>query len=126
MKQPQELMSMFVIPAIRNNIVKEFKVQGFKQEDIARLLDVTPSAISQYLKDKRGTEIEFCSEFDDRLKSDVNELVSGLGDDLKGNQNLVFKKINELSLYFRKERMLCPMCQKMNELVSGDCRGECR
>ncbi len=68
MKQPQELMSMKVLPAIRNNMVKELKKQGMRQDDISEIFDITPSAVSNYVKDKRGYEVEFCPEFQTKLK----------------------------------------------------------
>ena len=116
MKQPAELMSMFVIPAIRNKIVKELKSNGLRQEYIAGLLDVTPSAVSQYVKDKRGSEIVFCDMFLKKLKNDVDKLYKSFGDDMDVNQRDVFKVINELSLFFKREKMLCSMCQEENRI----------
>ena len=117
MKQPQELMSMFILPGIRNHIVKELKNEGLKQEFIAELLDVTPSAISQYLKDKRGCEVEFCDKFSKKIKVVVKDLSSSFGDDMDINKYLVFKIVNELSLYYKKEKMLCSMCKTTNEIA---------
>ncbi len=124
MKQPTELMTMFIIPGIRNQIVKELKILGLKQEEIARIFDITPSAVSQYIKDKRGSEVEFCSNFLKRLKMEAKKIYNNLSDDLEVNKKLVFKTINELSLFYRKKKMLCPMCKIENEI--DNCNTDCK
>ena len=52
---PQEIEVRYIIPSLRKGLSKELQNQGHKQKDIAILLELTPAAVSQYLKDKRGT-----------------------------------------------------------------------
>jgi len=66
MKTPCELIVWYVLPAIRREfarvLVKEFNLT---QREAARKLGVTESAVSQYLKSKRGKEMKFNQEIID-------------------------------------------------------------
>ena len=55
---PTEMLYWEVLPALRCEMVKCLKECNLSQKDIAQLLDITPSAVSQYLKGKRG-KLEF-------------------------------------------------------------------
>jgi predicted transcriptional regulator len=49
-----EVSARKVLPVIRCEMAKMLKKQGKKTCEIAKLLDTTPAAISQYLSGKRG------------------------------------------------------------------------
>ena len=51
---PCEYNVWYVLPGLRKEIVKEMKKKGLKNKEIANILGLTPSAVSQYLKNKRG------------------------------------------------------------------------
>ena len=50
---PCEVRSYKTLPAIRAQVALELKSQGFKSAEIAKLLHVTPAAVSQYITGKR-------------------------------------------------------------------------
>lgn len=62
LKPPCEIVVWYIIPGIRSVLAKEFFKLGMKQKEISALLDITQPAVSQYLSDKRGNEIEFNEE----------------------------------------------------------------
>ena len=62
MKPPCEIVVWYIIPGIRSVLAKELFKLDMKQKDISELLDITQPAVSQYLSDKRGNEIEFSEE----------------------------------------------------------------
>jgi predicted transcriptional regulator len=62
MKPPCEIVVWYIIPGIRSVLAKELFKLNMKQKDISDLLDITQPAVSQYLSDKRGNEIEFTDE----------------------------------------------------------------
>lgn len=109
MKLPQEIMHWNIIPAIRSQLVKELKKLGLKQEEIAKMLEITPAAISQYIKGKRGSNIELCEEF----KVDIKESAKRLFNE----KNTIFYELNTLALSFKKKKYLCPICKRENNLV---------
>jgi predicted transcriptional regulator len=75
MKLPCEKVVWDVLPAIRAAIAEELANCGLTQQEIARELDMAPSAVSQYLSKKRGYRIVF--------EDDVKESISQLALDIK-------------------------------------------
>ena len=57
MKPPCEVIVWYVIPTIRAELAKELVKMGMSQKDISERLGITQSAVSQYIKDKRGKGI---------------------------------------------------------------------
>ena len=68
---PQEIEVRYIIPSIRKEIAKGLVLKGYKQKEIAGLLEVTPAAISQYMKEKRGT-INFSDELLKEIRNSVD------------------------------------------------------
>jgi predicted transcriptional regulator len=54
MKPPCEVIVWYVIPTIRAELAKELVKMGMSQKEISQRLGITQSAVSQYIKDKRG------------------------------------------------------------------------
>ncbi|MDA3854920.1 MAG: helix-turn-helix domain-containing protein [Candidatus Woesearchaeota archaeon] len=108
MKLPQEIMHWEIIPAIRNNLVRELKELGLNQEKIAKIMDITPAAVSQYTSGKRGKSFEFCDDF----INDINKSARRLFD----KKNTIFYELNTLSASFKEKKYLCPICKKENNL----------
>ncbi len=108
MKLPQEIIYWNIIPGIRNRIVKELKSLGLSNEEIAKKLELSPSSVSLYLKDKRGKKIKFNKIF---LKKIHNSSLKILND-----ESNVFQEIIFLLNFFKKEKMLCKICLKENNM----------
>ena len=51
---PQEIEVWYILPAIRRELTIVLKGKGMLQKDIATLLGITESAVSQYLHEKRA------------------------------------------------------------------------
>lgn len=77
MKPPCEIVVWYVIPSIRSKLAKELLKLGMKQKDISEMLDITQPAVSQYLRDKRGHELDFNPVVDQYIKNMANDMVSG-------------------------------------------------
>ncbi len=48
-----------MLPAIRAALAAELVKTGMSRQEVARLLDIAPSAVSQYLSGKRGYRVVF-------------------------------------------------------------------
>ena len=59
MEAPCQKIVWDVLPAIRAAIAVELVRCGVSQVEAARMLEIAPSAVSQYLSGKRGYRIEF-------------------------------------------------------------------
>lgn len=101
MVHPSEIIYWEILPAIRRQIVLEMKGMGIRQSEIAKILNVTPSAISQYISNKRG-EFEFNEEFLSKIKSSVEKILAKSSDS--------FNEVNILIKEFEKSGCVCKLC----------------
>ena len=76
METPCQNIVWDVLPAIRAAIAVELVRCGVSQVGAARMLDIAPSAVSQYLSGKRGYRIEF----GDEVKKSIDQLAQDLID----------------------------------------------
>jgi hypothetical protein len=90
-----------VLPAIRAAIAVELVRFGVSQVEAARILEIAPSAVSQYLSGKRGYRIEF----EDDVKRSIGILARELKD---GRQISLVKRI-------------CDICRQLRETDEYQC-----
>jgi len=107
MEAPCQRIVWDVLPAIRAAIVVELVKCGVAQVDAARMLEVAPSAVSQYLSGKRGYRIEF--------ENDAKRSIEQLAEDLKDG-----KKVNLVG-------RICDICRQLREDGDqcGSRQGQC-
>ncbi len=74
MKSPCETVVWDILPSIRAAIAGELVKRGVPQNEVSKLLGITPPAVSQYVSKKRGYSIEF--------EEDIKASISKLADDL--------------------------------------------
>lgn len=99
MEAPCQKIVWEVLPAIRAAIAVELVNGGVSQVEASRMLEIAPSAVSQYLSGKRGYRIEF----EDEVKVSIARLARDLID--KKPLNLI-------------ER-ICGICQQLRGGESG-------
>ena len=58
MLTPQEIEVWYLLPALRREIAMKLKSEGYSQKDIAKLMDITPAAVSQYIHNKRAKKLD--------------------------------------------------------------------
>ena len=58
-KTPCQQVVWDVLPAIRAALAAELVRNGVSQQEVARLLELAPSAVSQYISGKRGYRVVF-------------------------------------------------------------------
>jgi hypothetical protein len=75
MKAPCEIIVWYLLPAIRREFARALvDVHGLSQREAARRLDLTESAISQYLRSKRGNEIRFSQNIVTKIEESAREI----------------------------------------------------
>ncbi|MBL7100639.1 MAG: helix-turn-helix domain-containing protein [Nanoarchaeota archaeon] len=99
MDMPQELEVWYVIPALRKAFAEIMLKKGLKQKDIAKRLDLAKSAVSQYLKSQRGTELKFDKTMHKKIEKSVNNILK--------NKSTVKEEIIRLCNIIRKDGLLC-------------------
>ena len=97
MRVPCQITQWYLLPAISAELVKELKKLGVKQAEIARMMGVTPAAVSQYVKGKRGNVIQFDSGIKKMIITSAKKIASsGIS-----NEDLL-REICELSIEARR------------------------
>ena len=71
---PQEIELWYVIPALRKELAIALKGYGLNQKKVAKILQVSPSAVSQYFGEKRAKNIPF----DKTIKTMIRESAATL------------------------------------------------
>jgi len=77
MKPPCELIVWYVIPTIRAEVAKEMIDLGLSQKEVSEKLGITQSAVSQYMKDKRGRGIPVNKEVRKAIKKLAKDIAEG-------------------------------------------------
>jgi uncharacterized protein len=103
MEAPCQKVVWDILPAIRAAIAVELVKCGVSQVEAARMLEIAPSAVSQYLSGKRGYRIEF--------ENDVKRSIEQLAEDLKDKKQVDLVK------------RICTICQQLREGEEYRCGG---
>lgn len=111
MRHPQEVEVWYIIPAIRREMAAVMKDFGVKSREIAKLLDVTEAAVSQYGKSKRGCEVVF--------PGDVKERISLAAERVMRKPSRLVEETTAVCSLIRKKGVLC----KVHRRVSKDLEG---
>jgi uncharacterized protein len=75
MEYPQEIEVWYILPAIRRQFALEMKLLKLKQKEIAKILNITEAAVSQYMKSKRAKEVNFPKEIKKHIKKSSKLLI---------------------------------------------------
>jgi predicted transcriptional regulator len=100
-----EIIVQHVLPVIRAEMALRMKEEGITQAQIARILGVTPAAVNQYVKSKRGTagqDTEMLEVIDDYLeeyKDDPEALSVHLCDVCNKIKSLLDKRENGAAIH---------------------------
>ena len=108
---PQEIEVRFVLPSLRKELSIELQKKGLKQNQIAKLLNLTPAAVSQYLKQKRGHT---------NYPKGIQEHIKKSATHLKNNPEELQKEIYKLTDEIKKSGFICEI-HKNNDKVPTNC-----
>jgi predicted transcriptional regulator len=110
----QELEVWYIIPAIRKELAVGLLNNNLKQKDVAKIMNVTESAVSQYLKSKRAKLVNF----DDDVKSIIYSSANAV---LK-NPLTINCEIQKILVKLRDMGVLCDYHKKLGN-TSCFCKG---
>ena len=116
MKLPCELVVWYILPNIRRelarSLVKDLKLT---QREAAKKLGLTESAVSQYLKSKRGREMKFDENINAEIETSIRDICKA------GDDSLVVEKICSICKLIRNNGALCELHK-----THGDLPDSCR
>lgn len=113
MESPQEIEVWYVLPALRKALAGEMLKLGLKQKEIAAKLHVTESAVSQYLKSKRATEVKFTPELKNAIQTSAKKLAKEAD---------VLTETQKLCALIRTKGLLCKVHRKHTKCNLKNCR----
>jgi len=112
MQTYQEIEYWYVLPSIRGLLAKELQNKGLKQNEIAKVMHLTPPAVSQYLKGKRGREIKFDVQITNHIKLSANNLVK------KGN---LLQELNDICQSIKNHKFSCKLHKAHEKNLPRNC-----
>jgi uncharacterized protein len=106
MEFPQEIEVWYVIPAVRRELAKRLVSSGLSQRQVARKLDVTEAAISQYLSNKRGISYDYPPKLQEAMAKACEQIVSSK------DPLTVRREIVRICALMKKEKIICDLHKK--------------
>ncbi len=115
MRPPCEIVVQKVLPAIRAELARIMLEEGLPQQQVANRLGLSKAAVSQYLSAKRGQEVSFPAEIEERINKLARSLAGNLaGDDAVSSLCAVCKGIQSSGWLCREhlKNESCTYCLK--------------
>jgi uncharacterized protein len=108
MKPPCMIVVQHILPVIRSAVAYELiEVHGLKKSRVAKLMGLTPAAITQYINRSRGDKP------DNILKSgELKEMVSELSRDIAGGEaspDMLVMQMCRMCSLLRSQGIICEL-----------------
>ena len=117
MRHPQEIEVWYIMPAIRKELCKVLlDNHNFTQKEIAKSLDITEAAVSQYKKDKRGQHVNLPEGVISEIKKSASKIAN--------ETSTVFRETQNVLNYIRDTSTICDIHKILDDNVESDCK-EC-
>ena len=108
--QPQEVEVFYILPAIRSRMAAALKEQGMIQKNIAKLLCVQESTISQYLSSKRAADVKFNAGIDEEIAAAVRKI--------KTKEDMI-RETQHILQMVKDEKILCKVHEAIGDVPAG-------
>jgi predicted transcriptional regulator len=95
---PHEIMTWYLLPAIRSEMAKCMIRSGMRQREVARKLGVTDAAVSQYVSGRRACDVS--------LEPSVRAMVRKSAKKVKAGADVV-AEINGICEYCTAKLVVC-------------------
>jgi predicted transcriptional regulator len=111
---PQAIELYYLIPFLRKQLAIALMQRGLKQKEVAGLLSLTPSAISQYLSGKRAAnKIEALAS---AIEKSAEKIKSKVGKD----KDYAHKELLRLVKIAERKGIMCELCKAHNKINCKD------
>lgn len=110
LKQPQEIEVWYVLPAIRRELVLVLHTQGLSQKAIAQLMNITEPAVSQYINNKRGKEINFNPEVKSYIKQSAQKIT---------DHQSAYRQVQQITHFIKETKALCKIHMDIESGLQG-------
>ena len=117
MRHPQEIEVWYIMPAIRKELCRVLLTKHkLTQKEIAKRLNITGAAVSQYKKDKRGQHVNL----PEGVLSEINQSAAKIADET----STVFRETQNILNHIRDTSTICDIHNMLDDNVESDCK-EC-
>jgi uncharacterized protein len=111
MDTPQEIEVWLILPTIRKQLALSLKEQGMKQKEIAKSLNLTEAAVSQYLNKKRGDEVKFDKEILSKIRGSASQIIS--------KKSSVRTELQKILRDIKSNKFICGVCHTHTSSEKG-------
>lgn len=115
MKDVFELAARYLVPSVRRHLARKLVKMGMREAEAARMLGLSRSAITRYLRSERGVGIEF-SKF-----GDVTRMIEELAAKVTANEldeSKIQEKIMEITSYILSMKYFCAYHKKIDPRIN--------
>ncbi|MBI2546179.1 transcriptional regulator [Candidatus Woesearchaeota archaeon] len=110
LKMPQEIEVWYILPALRRELAKTLvHDKKLSQREVSKLLGLTESAVSQYLKSKRAKEVAFDEPTKKEIQHSAAAIVAA-----KNKTAAVVEEMQRLGSLASVKNLLCTLHKSMN------------
>ena len=121
---PCEIAVKSVIPAIRAYVAKELtQTYKMKQNDVARLLGITQTAISKYVRDVRGRVIRI--DQTEEIRNMMNQIASQAANKKIAGPQLTLKFCGVCKIV-RQNGIMCELCKRSDPILDVNLCNVCK
>ena len=107
MKPPCMIVVQYILPALRVEIAKELSGEyDLKNAEIARKMDITPAAVTQYLNRTRGGAASDLIKDSDKVMGIVSEIAKDIVNE-ESPPDMLLMKLCTACLAVRSEKLMC-------------------
>ncbi len=115
-------MTKMVLPSLRVDVARSLvNDYGLKPINVAKMMDVSPAAVTQYLKGVRGRGFDETIFRNGRIKREVDDVVREIVKNPRDHSQ-VLRKLCRLCRVIRQEALICDECKKLSPALQDlDC-----
>jgi len=119
MKPPCMMVVQYILPALRVEIAKELSGDyDLKNAEIARKMDITPAAVTQYLNRTRGGAASDLIKDSDKVMGIVSEIAKDIVNE-ESPPDMLLMKLCTACLAARREKLMCEIHMESMPSLKG-------
>jgi hypothetical protein len=119
MKPPCMMVVQYILPALRVEIAKELSLNyKLKNAEVARKMDVTPAAVTQYLNRSRGGDAADLIQESKKVMGIVSEVAKDIVEE-ESPPDMLLMKLCKACLAVRSEKLMCEIHMESMPSLKG-------
>jgi len=113
-QMPQEIEVWYIIPAIRRELAKSM-INDFNlnQKQIAKLMELTEAAVSQYMNSKRAKEVVFSNAVLEEIKKSAKKIIE--------NDSILVPEMLRVTRLTEVKHVMCDLHKNQDIKLPDDC-----